>query len=116
MAAPHLALWTDSGSLVFLSGQLPFDENRVISAPDIEGQTAQTMRNIAQVLAQAGLTLDQVVKATVWLKDAADFAGFNQAYADAFGNHAPARSTVVSDLILPQALVEIEVVAQRPAQ
>lgn len=114
MAAPHLSLWTEANGLVFLSGQLPFDENRAISATDIEGQTTQTILNIGQVLGQTGLVLTDIVKATVWLKNASDFTGFNDVYADAFGSHAPARSTVIGDLVLPQALVEIEVVARRP--
>jgi 2-iminobutanoate/2-iminopropanoate deaminase len=116
MAAPHLSPWTNAGSLVFFSGQLPFDENRTISARDIAGQTAQTIENIVSTLAQAGLTLADIVKATVWLKNASDFPAFNESYALAFGAHAPARSTVVGDLVLPEALVEIEVVAQRAAQ
>jgi 2-iminobutanoate/2-iminopropanoate deaminase len=114
MAVPHLSPATEAGSLVFLSGQLPFDENRTISATDIAGQTVQTIKNIAQVLSRLNLTLNDVVKATVWLKDPADFLAFDAAYAAAFGSHAPARSTVVSALVLPQALVEIEVIAHRP--
>lgn len=113
MVAPHLSPWTDAGPLVFFSGQLPFDANRTISATDIADQTKQTIENIATVLGQAGLGLADVVKATVWLKNAADFPGFDDSYAQAFGAHAPARSTIVSDLVLPQALIEIEVVAWR---
>lgn len=114
MQPPHLSSWTEAGSFVFLSGQLAFDEKRTLSATDIDGQTAQTIKNIVQVLSQAGLTLADTVKVTVWLKNAADFPAFNESYARAFGSHAPARSTIVSQLVLPQALVEIEVVARRP--
>lgn len=113
MAAPHLSPLTEAGSTVFLSGQLAFDDNRRISATDIDGQTTRTIDNIEHVLRQAGLSLGDVVKATVWLKNASDFMAFNESYARAFGEHAPARSTVVSELMLPEALVEIEVIAHR---
>jgi 2-iminobutanoate/2-iminopropanoate deaminase len=115
MAAPHLAPFTEASSLVFLSGQLPFDATGRISSTDIGGQTAQVLGNIAAVLEQAGLTLADIVKTTVWLRSATDFAAFNDSYAACFGTHRPARSTVVSELVLPGALIEIEAVAQRPA-
>lgn len=115
MATPHLAPFTEAGSLVFLSGQLPFDATRSISSTDIGGQTEQVLSNIATVLGQAGLTLADVVKTTVWLRNAADFAAFNDSYAACFGAHRPARSTVVSELVVAEALIEIEAVAQRPA-
>jgi len=116
MTTPHLSLVTEAGDFVFLSGQLPFDSNRTIASSDIEGQTDQVMENIASVLAGTGLTLANVVKATAWLKRASDFVGFNQSYARAFGDHKPARSTVVCDLMVPTALVEVEVIALRPAK
>lgn len=112
---PHLAPFVEHSPFVFLSGQLPFDANREISEPTIDGQTRQVIANIAHVLGTLGLTLDDVVKATVWLKNAPDFADFDAAYAACFGDHKPARSTVVSDLVLPAALVEIEAIAVRPA-
>jgi len=52
---------------------------------------------------------------TVWLKNPSDFAAFDAAYAECFGAHKPARSTVVSDLVLPAALIEIEVIVHRGA-
>lgn len=114
MIKPHLSTWTEAEGLVFLSGQLPFDEKGAISEENIDGQTKQVLRNIANVLRQAGLSLKNVVKTTVWLKNVSDFQQFNESYAQMFGDHLPARSTVASDLMLPQALVEIEVVARRP--
>jgi len=112
---PHLVAFAESDSLLFLSGQLPFDANRAISSADIDGQTRQVLANIADVLGPEGLSLSDVVKATVWLKNAADFMAFDAAYAACFGAHKPARSTVVSDLVLPSALIEIEVIARRRA-
>ena len=113
MTTPHLSPLTEAGDFVFLSGQLPFDSNRTIASSDIEGQTTQVMDNVAAVLAGKGLTLANVVKTTVWLKRASDFVGFNESYARAFGDHKPARSTVVCDLMVPTALVEIEAIALR---
>lgn len=111
---PHLAPFIEKDAFIFLSGQLPFDANREISSSDIDGQTRQVIANIAEVLCAADLSLDDILKTTVWLKNAADFAAFDAAYAACFGSHKPARSTVVSDLVLPAALIEIEAVASRP--
>jgi len=113
MTRPHLSQWTAAGSLVFVSGQLPFDANRTISATDIGGQTCQAVKNLESVLREAGLRLADVIKTTVWLAKAADFAAFNESYAAAFGETTPARSTVVCPLVLPEALIEIEAIARR---
>lgn len=110
---PHLIPVAESEPFFFLSGQLPFDAQQQISATDIGGQTRQVVANIAKVLKSAGLSLNDVVKTTIWLRDAADFAGFDSTYAELFGEHRPARSTVVSSLVLPDALIEIEAVARR---
>jgi 2-iminobutanoate/2-iminopropanoate deaminase len=111
--APHLKLWIDAGPIVYLSGQLAFDADRNISAPDIVGQTRQVLENIATVLREANLSPSDVVKTTVWLKNGADFSHFDAAYASFFGPHRPARSTVVANLVLEEALIEIEAIAYR---
>lgn len=110
---PHLMPFVERDRLLFLSGQLPFDANREISALDIAGQTRQVIRNIEDLLKAQDLSLDDIVKTTIWLTNAADFAAFDAAYAACFGAHKPARSTVVSQLVLPGALIEIEAVACR---
>jgi len=110
---PHLAVLAESDPFLFVSGQLPFDARGKISAPDIEGQTRQVLANIATVLQSANLSLSDIVKTTVWLKAAADFVAFDAAYAESFREHRPARSTVISDLVLPAALIEIEAIARR---
>jgi len=98
--------------LVFVSGQVPVVDGRP-SAPDIGGQTDTALDMIESILARAGCTLADVVKVTVWLTDAADYPGFNAAYARRFSAAtAPARSTVISGLIAP-VKVEIEAVAVR---
>ena len=103
-----------AGDYVFLSGQLGFDEKGHM-AEGIEAQTRQCLHNIETLLAQAGGGLTDIVKATVWLTDLANFPGYNRVYAAAVSKDAPpARSTVASGLVLPGALIEIEVVAYIP--
>jgi 2-iminobutanoate/2-iminopropanoate deaminase len=114
MATPHLSPFVDTGSLVFLSGQIAFGENGVITG-DAAAQTHRCLERLEGVLRDAGLTLSQVVKCTIWLRHEHDFAAFNDAYANYFGSHKPARSTVISGLALPDALVEIEAIASRSA-
>lgn len=113
MSSPHLAKWTEANGLVFISGQLPFDGARRIVGETIDPQTKQALENLDAVLREAGLGRKEVLKTTVWLRDAADFAGFNDAYAAFFGDHRPARSTVVATLVASGARVEIEAVAAR---
>lgn len=100
-----------AGNLVFVSGQLGLDGNRALVGPDITTQTHQVMANLRAVLQQAGADLDRVVKASVWLTDKADFAAFNAIYREYFPQRPPARSTVVSELLIPGARLEIDVIA-----
>jgi len=103
-----------AGDFVMLSGQLGLDASGRLAGEDIESQTRQCLSNIKEILREAGCTLDQVVKATVWIVNREDFARFNAEYASHFPVCPPVRSTVVSGLVLPGALVEIEVVAYAP--
>ncbi len=103
-----------SGNLIFLSGQLALRDG-ALQGSDIAAQTGVVFDNIEVVLADAGSSLSQVVKATIWLRQASDFGEFNQLYATRFGDHRPARSAVVSELLIEGALVEIEVVAETAA-
>ena len=103
-----------AGEFVFLSGQLGLDATGKLVGTDIEAQTTQALANVRDILREAGCSLDQVVKATVWLTQREDFARFNAVYASHFPTSPPVRSTVVSGLVLPGALVEIEVVAYAP--
>lgn len=105
-----------AGNLLFASGQIPIDPaTGKIEATDFEGQTRQVLANVKGVLQGAGLTMENVVKCTVFLKDMADFPKLNPLYAAAFGDHKPARSTVQVAKLPLDALVEIEVVAEYPA-
>ena len=105
---------TRVGELIFCSGALGVDANFQLVEGGIAAQTKAAIANLQAVLAQAGATLSDVAKTTVWLTDMADFAAFSAAYAEAFGSHAPARSTVTSALAIPGALVEIEAIACAP--
>ncbi len=100
-----------AGGFVFLSGQLGLTAEGKLAGPDVATQTRQAMTNIAALLAEAGCGLEHVVKSTVWLTDTADFAAFNETYAQYFPARPPVRSTVCSALVLPGACVEIEVTA-----
>ncbi|HVE52593.1 MAG TPA: Rid family detoxifying hydrolase [Ramlibacter sp.] len=102
-----------AGDFVYVSGQVPADDNGEIVAGGIEAQTHQVMKNLARVLALAGCTLDDVCKATVWLQDARDFGSFNRIYMGYFGEKKPARSTTEARLMV-DARLEIDVVAYSP--
>ena len=103
-----------AGDYVFLSGQLGLSAQGQLAGSSIETQTRQALHNISGILAEAGASLAQVIKSTVWLVERSDFARFNQIYAEYFPHQPPARSTVVCGLVLAGALVEIEVVAYAP--
>jgi len=110
MKPPHLTSSMAVGAAVYTSGVLARDEQGRISG-DIRRQTRRALSNLQRVLADHDLTLADVVKATVWLRRASDAAAFNEVYAAMFGTHRPCRSTVVSALVAPEALIEIDAVA-----
>ena len=101
-----------AGNLLFCSGQIPLDPvtGEVVQG-DVKVQTEQVMKNIAAVLAVAGGGFEDVIKATVFLADMADFAAVNEVYGRYFSNHEPARSTVAVKGLPRGVLLEIEVVA-----
>lgn len=100
---------------MFCSGQIPIDPaSGKIEATEVEGQARQVLANIKSLLASQQLGLNQVVKATVFLKDMGDFPKMNPIYAEAFGDHKPARSTVAVAGLPLGALIEIEVIVELP--
>lgn len=99
------------GNMVFTSGQLPLDPLTGTLPEGIEAQTKQALTNVQKVLEAAGLTLDHVVKTTVFLADLSLFAAMNQVYASFFVGDCPARSAVAVREIPKGALVEIEAIA-----
>ncbi len=100
--------------MLFCSGQIPLTPEGAIAGTDIDTQTEQVFRNIRAILREAGVGLDAVVKATVFVKDLNDFTRMNTVYERNFGAHKPARSTVEVARLPRDALVEIEVIAQLP--
>ncbi len=102
-----------AGDFVFLTGQVPFKDGVPMSGGTIEAQTHAVLGDIRKTLAEAGCELGDVVKATVWLTERADFAGFNAVYGEYFPHDPPARSAVVTDLLV-DVRVEVEVIAYRP--
>ena len=103
-----------TGNLVFCAGQIPINpKSGKMEAQDITAQTQQIFANIKAVLAAAGTSLEQVVKATVFMKDLSDFGKMNEVYAQHFKSEsAPARSTFQVARLPMDALVEIEVIAE----
>ncbi|MBR6746068.1 MAG: RidA family protein [Muribaculaceae bacterium] len=101
----------DAGAFLFVSGQIPVNPATGEIPEGITLQTAQSIANIKAILAEAGLTIDNVVKTTVFLADMNDFAAMNAVYADNFTAPFPARSAVAVKELPKQVLVEIEVIA-----
>lgn len=101
------------GGLIFTSGQLPIDPVSGKLAEGIEAQTVQSMNNVKAILASEGLTMDHILKTTVYLSDMANFAPMNEIYKSYFKGTYPARSAFQVARLPMDALVEIEVVAGR---
>lgn len=113
---PFFSPIRQEGAWAFVSGQMAFDDALRIQGRTAGEQTRICLARIAAILDVEGLGLADVVKATVWLAKVDDFADFNQQYEAVFRAAAstpPARSTVRADLMVPGALVEIEVIAHR---
>jgi 2-iminobutanoate/2-iminopropanoate deaminase len=101
-----------AGGFLFTAGQVGFDPTTgELVDGGIAEQTRQVLQNIRAILEAGGSGLAQVVKTTVFLVDMADFGAMNEAYAEAFGAHRPARSTVAVAALPRGARVEIEAVA-----
>lgn len=99
------------GPFLFASGQIPLRADGTLVEGDVVEQTHQVFTNIQAVLAEAGGSLNNVVKATVFIKDMNDFGQLNEVYAHYFGDHKPARSTVEVARLPRDVKVEIEIVA-----
>lgn len=100
-----------SGNLIFVSGQLPINAETGEMPSDIKAQTRESIKNIKAILAEAGATLDNVVKTTVFLADMEYFAPMNEVYAEEFKAVFPARCAFAVKELPKKALVEIEVIA-----
>ena len=104
-----------AGDFIYVSGQGPIDPvTDKLAAGDVEFQTRLTLSNIQRILAAAGAAITDVVKCSVFLRDIADFPKMNRVYAEFFGDHKPARTTVEAKFHQGEMLVEIDCVAYRP--
>ena len=100
------------GNLVYTSGQIPIDPaTGTFIEGGIKEQTRQSLTNVRAILEEAGLTLANVIKTTVFMADMNDFADMNAIYAEFFSEPYPARSAIAAKSLPKGALVEIEVVA-----
>ena len=100
------------GTLIYTSGQIPIDPTTgVFVEGGIKEQTRQSLLNVKAILEEAGLTMNDVVKTTVFMADMNDFAEMNAVYAEFFTEPYPARSAVAVKTLPKGALVEIEIVA-----
>ena len=102
-----------AGNLVFVSGQIPLDPatGNLIGEKDIKSQTRRVLLNLQGVLQGAGVSLANVVRTTVFLKDMSDFADFNGVYAEFFNVDPPARSTVEVARLPKDVAIEIDCIA-----
>ena len=101
-----------AGNLLFVSGQVPFvPETMEIVEGDVKAQTAQSLKNVQAILAEAGLDFSHVVKSTVFIKDMNEFAQINEVYAEFFGENKPARACVEVARLPKDVKVEIELIA-----
>ena len=101
-----------AGNMLFVSGQVPFvPETMEIVEGDVKAQTAQSLKNVQAILAEAGLDFSHVVKSTVFIKDMNEFAQINEVYAEFFGENKPARACVEVARLPKDVKVEIELIA-----
>ena len=100
-----------ANNMVFTSGQIALNPEGKIVCDDVKGQTEQILKNLSAVLEEAGSSLNQVVKTTIYLSDMEDFLAVNEVYASFFGEHKPARSTVAVKTLPLNVKIEIDCIA-----
>ena len=100
------------GDLLFISGQVGVDRSNGIFSSGIEGQTEQAIKNLCMVLGKHGLTFADVVKMTAILTDKKQIAGFNQVYAKYFPQNPPARTLMVIQDLVGDAIMELDAIAE----
>ena len=101
------------GDTIYVSGMVALDaEGEVVGRGDMSAQTRKTFENMAAVLAEAGATLDDIVKITAYVTDMGKYAEYTQARAEAFAGNLPASATIATPaLVFPGLLVEVEAIA-----
>lgn len=105
-----------AGDFIFVSGQGPIDPaTDTLVAADVRTQTRLVLENIRRILEACGASMSDVVRCSVFLADAGDFSAMNEVYAEFFGEHKPARTTVEAKFVAPGMKVEIDCIAYKPA-
>lgn len=105
------AVAATAGETVWVSGQVPLDASGALVSQHVADQTRQCLLNIAAILEDAGATMDDVVKTTVYMLDLSAFSEMNEAYGEAFGDAPPARATIGVAALPAGAAVEIDAIA-----
>jgi len=100
-----------ANGMVYTSGQIALTPEGIMLENDVVIQTVQVLKNLKAVLEEAGSSMNQVVKTTIFIDSMDDFAVINEIYEEAFGSHKPARATVAVKTLPKNALVEIDAVA-----
>jgi 2-iminobutanoate/2-iminopropanoate deaminase len=104
-----------AGDFIFVAGQGPIDPaTQKVSCGDIRHETRLVLSNIKLILQGCGAGMEDVVKCSVFLLDAKDFAAMNEVYAEFFGDAKPARTTVEAKFVAPPMKVEIDCIAYKP--
>jgi 2-iminobutanoate/2-iminopropanoate deaminase len=104
-----------AGDFLFVSGHLAWGDDGELIHGSIEQETRQVWKNIRKTLEGMDCTLEDIVKATIWLQDTRDFINYNKAYSEVFPKDPPARSTVRADLMF-DCKIEVEVVVYKPTK
>ena len=109
--APY-SLGTKAGNLVFVAGMVALNQaGQLVGKGDIRAQTRQVLENVRSILEAGGAQMSDVVKATVYITDLANFAAMNEIYKSYFTSDPPARATVKAELVNKDFLVEIDAIA-----
>ena len=103
----------EAGGFVFASGQIPVDPATGNIPDGIEAQAKQALTNVKNLMEASGLSMDNIVKTSVFIKDMNDFAKVNEVYATFFESDFPARSCVEVARLPKDVLIEVEVIAAR---
>jgi 2-iminobutanoate/2-iminopropanoate deaminase len=98
--------------ILYSSGHIALTPEGELAEGGVEEQTRQVLQNLSAVLEAAGSSLQRVIKTTIFLADMGDFAAVNEIYAEFFGDHRPARSTVAVKTLPKEVLVEIDCIAK----
>lgn len=114
----HYSQAVQAGDLVFLSGQISIDPKTnevLLFEGDVAKQAVLILKNIEAILAEQQLTKESVVKTTIYLKDISQFSKVNEVYAQFFGSHKPARTTVEVSNLPKGVAIELEAVIYKPS-